>query len=163
MSERREILVVTVPNGSIKPAEFGKFREYVIERILRDVLVKDDSMKLSIEEVTIVGASQVMVDVKLEEPKEEAPTTNRLADTVQRLSAKEEKQEILRRLLDYRQRNGIGSLGDVARKTNIKSITVDVLRLLVNGDATLSITEWRAIGRALGKLEEIEKEVAVNA
>ena len=163
MSERREILVVTVPTGSIKPAEFGKFREYVIESILRDVLVVDDTMKLSIEEVPIVGASQVMVDVKLEEPKEEAPTTNRLADTVQRLSAKEEKQEILRRLLDYRQRNGIGSLGDVARKTNIKSITVDVLRLLVNGDATLSITEWRAIGRALGKLEEIEKEAAVNA
>lgn len=163
MSERREVLVVTVPTGSIKPAEFGKFREYVIESILRDVLVVDDSMKMSIEEVPIVGASQVMVDVKLEEPKEEAPTTNRLADTVQRLSAKEEKQEILRRLLDYRQRNGIGSLGDVARKTNIKSITVDVLRLLVNGDATLSITEWRAIGRALGKLEEIEKEVAVNA
>lgn len=163
MSERREVLVVTVPAGSIKPAEFGKFREYVIESILRDVLVVDDSMKLSIEEVPIVGASQVMVDVKLEEPKEEAPTTNRLADTVQRLSAKEEKQEILRRLLDYRQRNGIGSLGDVVRKTNIKSITVDVLRLLVNGDATLSITEWRAIGRALGKLEEIEKEAAVNA
>lgn len=163
MSERREILVVTVPTGSIKPAEFGKFREYVIESILRDVLVKDDSMKMSIEEVPIVGASQVMVDVKLEEPKEEAPTTNRLADTAQKMSAKEEKQDILRRLLDYRQRNGIGSLGDVARKTNIKSITVDVLRLLVNGDATISITEWRAIGRALGKLEEIEKEVAVNA
>lgn len=160
MSERREVLVVTVPTGSIKPAEFGKFREYVIESILRDVLVRDDTMKLSIEEVPIVGASQVMVDVKLEEPKEEAPTTNRLADTAQKMSAKEEKQDILRRLLDYRQRNGIGSLGDVARKTNIKSITVDVLRLLVNGDATLSITEWRAIGRALGKLEEIEKEAA---
>jgi hypothetical protein len=160
MSERREILVVTVPAGSIKPAEFGKFREYVIESILRDVLVVDDSMKMSIEEVPIVGASQVMVDVKLEEPKEETPTTNRLADTAQKMSAKEEKQDILRRLLDYRQRNGIGSLGDVARKTNIKSITVDVLRLLVNGDATLSITEWRAIGRALGKLEEIEKEAA---
>ena len=42
------------------------------------------------------------------------------------------------------------------------SVTVDVLRLLVNGDATLSITEWRAIGRALGKLEELEEEVAGN-
>lgn len=159
MGERREVLVVTVPAGSIKPAEFGKFREYVIESILRDVLVVDDTMKLSIEEVPVIGASQVMVDVKLEEPKEETPTTNRLADTAQKMSAKEEKQAILQRLLDYRHRNGIGSLGDVARKTNLKSITVDVLRLLVNGDATLSITEWRAIGRALGKLEEIEKEV----
>lgn len=163
MSERREVLMVTVPAGSIKPAEFGKFREYVIESILRDVLVVDDTMKLSIEEVPVIGEPHVMVDVKLEEPTEETPTTNRLSDTVQRMSTKEEKQAILQRLLDYRQRNGIGSLGDVARKTNLKSITVDVLRLLVNGDATLSITEWRAVGRALGKLEEIEKEVAINA
>jgi hypothetical protein len=44
----------------------------------------------------------------------------------------------------------------------MKSITVDVLRLLVNGDATLSITEWRAIGRALGKLEEIERDADIQ-
>ena len=160
MGERREVLVVTVPAGSIKPDGFGKFREYVIESILRDVLVKDDTMKLSIEEVPAIGMPHVRVEVQVEEPKEEAPATNRLADTAQRLSAKEEKQAILQRLLDYRQRNGIGSLGDVARKTNIKSVTTDVLRLLVTGDATLSISEWRAIGRALGKLEEIEKEAA---
>lgn len=163
MSERKEVLVVTVPAGSMKPAEFGKFREYIIESIARDVLIRDNTMELSIEELPVVDVKHVRVEVKLEEPKEEITSAGRLADTAKRPSIKEEKQDILRRLLDYRQRNGVGSLGDVARKTNMKSITVDVLRLLVNGDATLSITEWRAIGRALGKLKEIEKEVAVNA
>ena len=103
---------------------------------------------------------QVRVEVQVEEPKEEAPATNRLADTAQKLSNKEEKQVILQRLLDYRQRNGVGSLNDVARKAYGKSITADVLRMLVTGDATLTIAEWRSVGRALDKLEETEKAVA---
>lgn len=160
MNERREILVVTVPAGSIKPDGFGKFREYVIESILRDVLVVDDTMKLSIAEVPAIGMPQVRVEVQVEEPKEEAPATNRLADTAQKLSNKEEKQVILQRLLDYRQRNGVGSLNDVARKAYGKSITADVLRMLLTGDATLTIAEWRSVGRALDKLEETEKAVA---
>lgn len=162
MSERKEVLVVTVPAGSIKPAEFGKFREYIIESIARDVLIRDNTMELRIEALPAVDFKNVRVEVKLEEPKEEITSAGRLADTAKRPSIKEEKQDILRRLLDYRQRNGVGSLGDVARKTNMKSITVDVLRLLVNGDATLSITEWRAIGRALGKMEEIERAADVQ-
>ena len=151
MSERREVLVVTVPAGSIKPDGFGKFREYVIESILRDVLVVDETMKLSIEELPAIGIAHIKVDVPVEEiaPVEEP-----------KMTAKEEKQAILQRLLDYRQRNGAGSLNDVARKTYGKSITPDVLRLLVTGDATLSIAEWRAIGKALNKLEDVEKEVA---
>ena len=160
MNERREILVVTVPAGSIKPDGFGKFREYVIESILRDVLVVDDTMKMSIAEVPAIGMPQVRVEVQVEEPKEETPATNRLADTAQKLPNKEEKQAILQRLLDYRQRNGAGSLNDVARKTYGKSITPDVLRLLVTGDAVLTIAEWRAIGRALDKLEAAEQAVA---
>ena len=151
MSERREILVVTVPVGSIKPDGFAKFREYVIESLARGTLVKDDTMVLSTEELPVFSTPNVRVEVKTEEPesKEEPKAT-----------AKEEKQAILQRLLDYRQRNGAGSLNDVARKTYGKSITPDVLRLLVTGDATLSIAEWRAIGRALDKLENAEKEVA---
>lgn len=153
MSERKEVLVVTVPAGSIKPAEFGKFREYIIESIARDVLIRDNTMELSIEELPVVDVKHVRVEVKLEEPATKEPKT---------MTMREEKQNILQRLLGYRERNGVGSLGDVARKTNMKSITVDVLRLLVNGDATLSITEWRAIGRALGKLEEIERAADVQ-
>lgn len=153
MSERKEVLVVTVPAGSIKPAEFGKFREYIIESIARDVLIRDNTMELSIEELPVVDVKHVRVEVKLEEPAPKEPKT---------MTTREEKQNILQRLLGYRERNGVGSLGDVARKTNMKSITVDVLRLLVNGDATLSITEWRAIGRALGKLEEIERAADVQ-
>ena len=153
MSERREVLVVTVPAGSIKPDGFGKFREYVIESILRDVLVVDETMKLSIEELPAIGMVHVKVDAQVEEiaPVEEP-----------KMTAKEEKQAILQRLLDYRQRNGAGSLNDVARKTYGKSITPDVLRLLVTGDATLSIAEWRAIGRALDKLEAAEQAVAMD-
>lgn len=154
MGERREVLIVTVPAGSIKPDGFGKFREYVIESILRGVLAMDETMKLSIGEVPAIGMAHVEVEAQVEEiePIEERKVT-----------AKEEKQAILQRLLDYRQRNGAGSLNDVARKTYGKSITPDVLRLLVTGDATLTIAEWRAIGRALDKLEETEKAVAGDA
>lgn len=153
MSGRSEIIVVTVQAGSIKPDGFGKFRDYVLDSLQRGCIVLDDTMRWSIEEIPVIDLVCIRAQTEVEEEKtirEETP----------KVSVREEKQQILQRLLDYRQRNGAGSLGDVARKTNAKSITVDVLRLLVNGDATLSITEWRAIGRALGKLEEIEKEVA---
>lgn len=151
MGERREVLVVTVPAGSIKPDGFGKFRECVVESLARGVLILDDTMRWSIEELPAIGMAHVEVEAQVEEnePAEEP-----------KMTAKEEKQAILQRLLDYRQRNGAGSLNDVARKTYGKSITPDVLRLLVTGDATLSMAEWRAIGRALDKLEKVEKEVA---
>ena len=154
MSERRETIVVTVPAGSIKPDGFGKFRDYVLESLQRGGIVLDDTMRWSVEEMPVIDAVCIRTQTEVEEKT--------VPSEVPKVSVREEKQQILQRLLDYRQRNGAGSLGDVARKTNVKSITVDVLRLLVNGDATLSITEWRAIGRALGKLEEIEKEVAGN-
>lgn len=155
MSERREVIVVTVQAGSVKPDGFGKFRDYVLESLQRGGIVLDDTMRWSIEEMPVIDAVCIRAQTEVEEEKPqpaEAP----------KVSVREEKQQILQRLLDYRQRNGAGSLGDVARKTNMKSITSDVLRLLVNGDATLSITEWRAIGRALGKLEEIERAADVQ-
>lgn len=156
MSERREVIVVTVQAGSIKPDGFGKFRDYVLESLQRGGIVLDDTMRWSIEEMPVIDMVCIRAQTEVEEEKTVPAETPKVP-------IREEKQQILQRLLDYRQRNGAGSLGDVSRKTNMKSITSDVLRLLVNGDATLSITEWRAIGRALGKLEEIEKEVAVNA
>ena len=153
MAEKREVLIVTVPAGSIKPDGFGKFRDYIVESVLRGVLVLDYTMKWNADEMPAINTNSVQVAVELDVPA---------AADEPKMSIKEEKQAILQRLLGYRQRNGVGSLGDVARKTNIKSITADVLRMLVTGDATLSTSEWRAIGRALGKLEEIEQEAAKN-
>ena len=159
MSEKKQILVVTVPAGSIKPDGFAKFREYVIESILRDVLVLDSTMKLSMEEVPALEPPRVMVNVALAEGDSSPPEPDK-PEGSGKVDVKTEKRQILERLLVYRSRNGLGSLNDVAMRTNVKSITPDTLRLLVKGDATLTIAEWRAIGRALDKLEEKEREVA---
>ena len=158
---RREVLVVRVPGGT-EPDRLSKMREYVIESILRDVLVITNEMNMSIEEVPAIGMEHVAVDVvatpaaKPEPKKEERPKQK------EGITIREEKQNILQRLLDYRQRSGPGCFGDVARKTNVKSITADVVRLVALGDATLTIAEWRAIGRALDQLEKIERAVNVQ-
>lgn len=151
MSVTKEILVVTVPAGRIEPATFGQFREYVIESILRDVLVVDDETTLQIMEVPAVDLPVVVEEapkVQPEQKPEPVPET---------LSEREEKQKILERLTQYREKNGLGCLSAVARKACRKGITDNILRMLLQGDATATIQDWRAIGKALDKLEEENK------
>ena len=157
MSGKRDVLVVTIPARNAKPEELRNFREYLIESILRDVVVLEDSMRWSIEELPavcleLVSAPEEKTEITAEHPmpENEAP---------QEASIKEEKQHILYRLLEYRKNNGLGSLGDVARQTYSKNITADVLRMVLTGDTTLNIAEWRAIGRALDKLAQRTKAV----
>ena len=158
---RREVLVLRVPAGTMKPEAFKDFREYVIESILRDVLVLTDSMTMSIEAVPAIGMEppNVIVEQETRPETEEKPLPEPKAEP-KKLTNREEKQIILDKLLDYRHRNGPGCFGDVARKTGVKSITADVVRLTSLGETTLTINEWRAIGRALDKLVGIEREVA---
>ena len=160
MSERREVLIVRVP-GDADPGKLSRMREYVIESILRDVLVLTDSMTMSIEAVPAIGMEppNVIVEQETRPETEEKPLPEPKAEP-KKLTNREEKQIILDKLLDYRHRNGPGCFGDVARKTGVKSITADVVRLTSLGETTLTINEWRAIGRALDKLVGIEREVA---
>ena len=154
---RREVLVVRIP-GEVEPDRLAKMREYVIESILRDVLVITGDITMDIEEVPAIGMDHPDVIVEAETKSE--PQAEERPKRRENKTNREEKQEILQKLLDYRQRSGPGCFGDVARKTNVKSITADVVRLVALGDATLTIAEWRAIGRALEQLEKIKKEVA---
>lgn len=157
MSGKRDVLVVTIPARNAKPEELRNFREYLIESILRDVVVLEDSMRWSIEELPAVCLELVSApEEKTEITAEQLMLEN---EAPQEASIKEEKQHILYRLLEYRKNNGLGSLGDVARQTYSKNITADVLRMVLTGDTTLNIAEWRAIGRALDKLAQRTKAV----
>ena len=64
-----------------------------------------------------------------------------------------DKQRIQRRLSDYRKQNGLGCLEAVAKAARKKTITASVLRDIVIGQAVLPASEWRAVERALDKLE----------
>lgn len=157
MSGKREILVVTVPAGRITADTFGQFREYVIESILRDVLVVDDDTTLNIMEVPDVEPPKEVVEVKPEKLSIPAPQL-KPEPVPETLSERDEKQKILERLIQYREKNGLGCLTAVARKACRKGITDNILRMLLQGDATVTLQDWRAIGKALDKLEEEEKK-----
>lgn len=154
MSATKEILVVTVPAERIAGDGFAQFREYVIESILRDVLVVDDETTLKLMEVPAVEIP-VVVEEKPQPKSEPQPKTEPVPET---LSERDEKQKILERLRQYRGKNGLGCLSAVARKACRKGITDNILRMLLQGDATVTIQDWRAIGKALDKLEEEEKK-----
>ena len=149
MSGRREVLVITVPKGSVKVEDFPRFREYIIESILRDVLVLDESMASSIQEVPEITSWPVApVAVVKEDTKTTEPTAT--------ASMKEKKQKILQRLIERREKKGAGAFNDVARECRSKGVTTEILRKLVAGDVVLQHHEWLSIERALDKVEERE-------
>ena len=146
---RREVLVIRVKAGSMEPDKFVSFREYMIESILRDVVVIDDSMTMSIEEVPIPGEVKVIAQAEIEEPKE---PENHVAPKVGPKSAREEKQAILEKLKGYREKHGLGSFNLIATRANRKGITGDILRMLLQGDAKLEMADWRAVGKVIDEL-----------
>ena len=146
---RREVLVIRVKAGSIEPDKFGSFREYMIESILRDVVVIDDSMTMSIEEVPIPGEVKVIAQAEIEEPKEpETPVVPKVGPK----SGREEKQAILEKLKGYREKHGLGSFNLIATRANRKGVTGEILRMLLNGDAKLEMADWRAVGKVIDEL-----------
>lgn len=159
MENLRDVLVITVPPNRITPEGFSMFREYVIESILRDVLVLDSDMKMSVEQVPALEIPKILVGVDLSEKGDFSPSAAPEPECI-KPTAREEKQKILDRLIAYRDKYGLGSFNDVANKTRVKAITADTLRMLIKGDAVLNIAEWRAVGRAL---DELEKDGDPNA
>lgn len=66
-----------------------------------------------------------------------------------------EKQEILRRLKEYRAANGPSCLSGLAKKTRSRGRINDfTLRDVLNGSAVLGIEDWRRIGQALDAAAE---------
>lgn len=146
---RRELIVITVPAGTMRPEEFQSFREYVIESILRDVLVLDTGMKMSVEEIPIPGEVNVIAQAEIEEPKEpETPVVPKVGPK----NAREEKQAMLEKLVAYREKHGLGSFNLIATRTNRKGITGEILRMLLHGDAKLDMADWRAVGKVIDEL-----------
>lgn len=144
----REVLLVKVA-APLNIETMQQMREYVIESILRDVLVVDEETTLEIMEMPAV---QMPVAVVEEVPKKK--TDPKPEPAPETLGEREEKQNILDRLMQYREKNGLGCLSAVARKTCRKGISDNILRMLLQGDATVTIQDWRAIGKALDRLEE---------
>lgn len=146
---RRELLVLRVPAGTMKPEAFKEFREYVIESILRDVLVLSDDMAMEVEEVPIPGEVKVIAQAEIEEPKE---PENHVVPKVGPKSAREEKQAILEKLKEYREKHGLGSFNLIATRANRKGVTGEILRMLLQGDAKLDMADWRAVGKVIDEL-----------
>lgn len=69
-----------------------------------------------------------------------------------------DKAGIRDRLVAYRARNGLGSLGPVARAARRKTVTTDILREILVGGVTLPASDWKAIERALDKLAPASTE-----
>lgn len=67
------------------------------------------------------------------------------------------KREILKRLSDYRQRNGLGCLEKVSEKTayfKADRLSTERLRMIITGDAPkMDMAEWEKIAKALDALE----------
>lgn len=70
-------------------------------------------------------------------------------------AAGNEKSEIFQRLIIFNKTHGLGSLHRVAEKAG-GGITADKLRSMIYDGTTLSITEFRRIGKALEGLEKQE-------
>lgn len=145
----REVLLVKVA-APLNIETMQQMREYVIESILRDVLVVDEETTLEIMEMPAVQMPVAVVSEQLTKTPKPEPVP-------ETLSEREEKQKILERLTQYREKNGLGCLSAVARKACRKGITDNILRMLLQGAATVTIQDWRAIGKALDKLEEENK------
>lgn len=68
-----------------------------------------------------------------------------------------EKREILKRLSDYRKRNGLGCLEEISKKSahfRGDRLSTERLRMIITGDAPkMDMAEWKKIAKALDALE----------
>lgn len=153
--------------------ELVKRRDYLIESIKLGCVALSTGANYSVEQVPgVLGGVQVLGLERLppvifygpgqaEEGSHKPPELLREHDRPPARSGrtvKEEKQAILARLKAYRTAHGLGCLDAVARAAGA-DITVDLLRGLLSGDASLSVADWRRIGKALSQVECSEQEV----
>lgn len=68
---------------------------------------------------------------------------------------KEEKKEILDRLVKYREENGLGCFDEIEQVTGGR-ITADICRNIITKGAKIGIAEWRCIREALDQLEAVK-------
>lgn len=145
-------MVVTVPTGCVKTLR--EIRDYIVESLQVGILVLDERMEYRMEDFPDLG--DVMVLGELPPPAALTEGTDTaVTEETPKYSGRTggEKREILSRLMSYREHEGLGCLDAVAREAGGK-IRAGTLRDLLTGNVSVSIEEWRMIGRALDKLEK---------
>lgn len=140
------VLVVQVP---AREADLAEFRDYIVESLSMGVLVLGPGMTYSVERFPAMGGVQVEGQTVLLRAHDVQPGAG---PKPPKPTPAAEKTAILERLRSYREQHGLGCLKQVARG----KVTEDLLRSVLSGSATLTIQEWRAIGRALDRVEKQE-------
>lgn len=155
----KQVLVVRLPDKA--ETDCQKMRDYIVGSLQLGVLVVNQGVTYRVEELPDLGGV-VVFDGSAEEGKTESWTTFHLlpdqenapkTDTLQEPDFGTEKRAIRDRLQRYRDSNGLGCLEAVSKKTRSKGrINAGVLRDLLVGATTLTITDWRKIDAALTAL-----------
>lgn len=158
--EEKSILVVTLPSSMAETVEeLRSLRDYFVESIRTGVMVIDGRCTHKVVELPTLGGVHIFcgcersdfvlrarAEVESEDPAVELLREHSTPKTMK------EKEEIMERLKKYREVHGLGCLKDVAKRAG-ERITDDMLRSLLVGEATASLSDWRRIGTALNKLE----------
>ena len=165
MNERTEctvpVLVITLESSMKEVTELEAYRDHVLKGLNTGVLVLGKGVAYRIEEFPPLSGVAVRPEGA---PKEPSPVLRAHdfdstvgGDGKRKLTFvstdQTMKTEILSRLREYRDANGLGCLDAVAKATRSKVINSMVLRDVLLGNAVLEIKDWLKIGRALDKLE----------
>ena len=154
------VLVIHLPVGK-GDTDLREMRDYVAESISKGVLVLNANTAYKLEQFPPLGGILCQADVPEGDAAADpnAPEALLREKDAPRLAAEAEaaeKQQILRRLKEYRKAHGLGCLSELAgafrRVRGRALITETTLQLLLTGDMVLEIEDWRRIGQALDKL-----------
>lgn len=129
------VMVVRVP--VMTEADKDKLRKQIMSGIFDGLLLLED------------GLSYEVVD--LPAPRAWTPELREPEPPPGLCPEAKEKREILARLQAYRQSNGLGCFGPLAKACG-KGITATTLRNMLNGDEAYPIDVWRQVGKGLDKV-----------
>lgn len=129
------VMVVRVP--VMPETEKSRLRKEIMSSIFDGLLLLEDGLSYEVVDLPVPRAWTP----ELREP-EPPPGPSPEAT---------EKREILARLQLYRQVNGLGCFGPLAKACG-KGITATTLRNMNNGDEVYPIEVWRQVGNGLDKL-----------
>ena len=147
----KQVLVVSSPQKTID--ELRETRDYIMECLGMGVMVLSPGMGYEFvefppisgvcvanEEYPILRAKHLIPTVVLGGGKKSPPPT-----------VKSEKIIARDKLLDYRDKEGIGCLGKLAKATGNK-ISSETLRNVINGEETLTSDQWQRVSKAIDAL-----------
>ena len=129
------VMVVQIPVMSVE--DKNRLREEIKAAICNGLLLLEDGLSYEVVDLPVPRAWTP----ELREPELPPGPSTEAA----------EKREILARLQLYRQANGLGCFGPLAKACG-KGITATTLRNVLNGDEVYPIDVWRQIGKGLDKV-----------